>query len=65
MGISAALKLTIYGSDILDAYAHSEAPGISTFLKIDDAYADWWKTEDTFYLYCTVCKVIRCPELSG
>ena len=43
MGISAALELTIYGSDILDAYAHSEAPGIPTFLKIDDAYSDWWK----------------------
>ena len=40
LGISAVLELDIYGSDVTDAYAHSNTHEIPTFLKIDDAYAD-------------------------
>ena len=37
LGIAAANNLRIYGSDIRDAYAHSEKPIVDTYLAIDDA----------------------------
>ena len=41
MGLCADMGLTIYGSDVTDAYAHSPAPN-DTYLAVDDAYADWY-----------------------
>ena len=42
LGISAALNLTIYGGDATDAYAHASASEIPTYLKVDEAYEEWW-----------------------
>jgi len=42
LGIAVANGLQIYGSNIRDAYAHSEKPIIDTYLAIDDAYSDWY-----------------------
>ena len=35
----------LYSGDAKDAYAHSPAPDVPTYVSIDDAYADWylWK----------------------
>ena len=43
LAISANLDLKIYGGDAKDAFAHSPAPSVSTFVTIDDQYADWYK----------------------
>ena len=42
LGLSAANGLKIYGSDVKDAYAHSDKPIVATYLAIDDAYSDWY-----------------------
>ena len=43
LAISANLDLKIYGGDAKDAFAHSPAPSVPTFVTIDDQYADWYK----------------------
>ena len=35
-------RLTLYGRDATDAYAHSPAPN-DTYLSVEDAYAEWYK----------------------
>ena len=44
LGISAALNLTVYGANAIDAYAHSDAPDDKTYLSVDDAYEEWWNS---------------------
>ena len=41
--IAANLNLKVYGGDAKDAYGHSPGPEISTYVTIDDQYADWYK----------------------
>ena len=41
--LCATKNLRIYGGDARDAYAHSPAPEVPIFLKIDDTYAKWYK----------------------
>ena len=41
--IAANLNLKVYGGDAKDAFAHSPGPEMSTYLAIDDAYAEWYK----------------------
>ena len=43
LGLCATKNLRICGGDARDAYAHSPAPEVPIFLKIDDAYAKWYK----------------------
>jgi hypothetical protein len=43
--LSAALNLQIFGGDAQDAFAHSPAPKIPTFIRIDDAYHEWYKAK--------------------
>jgi len=35
-------NLTIYGGDAKDAFAHSLGPSMPTFIKLDDAFRDWY-----------------------
>ena len=43
MGLSAENGLRIYGCDIRDAYAHTPAPHINTYLRVDDdACSNWY-----------------------
>ena len=42
--LSAYLGYRVYGSDDTDAYAHSPPPKHPTFVSIDDAFADWYKS---------------------
>ena len=42
LGISAALKLKIFGADAIDAYAHSPAPDTKTYLSVNEAFKEWW-----------------------
>jgi hypothetical protein len=44
--LALALNFTTFGGDAQDAYAHSPAPTVPTFVRIDDAYSDWYF--DTF-----------------
>ena len=43
LAISANLDLKLYGGDAKDAFAHSSAPSVPTFVTIDDQYSDWYK----------------------
>ena len=43
LGLSAENGLKIFGCDIRDAYAHTPAPYINTYLQVDDAYQNWYK----------------------
>jgi hypothetical protein len=43
--LSAAFNLSIYGGEAQDAFAHSPALKMPTFIRIDDAYAEWYKTK--------------------
>jgi hypothetical protein len=43
LALSAALNYVIYGGNAQDAFAHSPAPKVPTFICINDAYADWYK----------------------
>ena len=45
LALSAALNYVIYGGDARDAFAHSPAPKIPTFIRIDDAFADWYQAK--------------------
>jgi hypothetical protein len=49
LALCALNGLVNYGADIVDAYAHSDGPTIPCYLRIDDAYRDWWfnKTGET------------------
>ncbi|MCE2995760.1 MAG: hypothetical protein LW863_09190 [Flammeovirgaceae bacterium] len=40
--LAAELGYKVFGGDAKDAYAHSPAPGVPTFVHIDDAYAEWY-----------------------
>ena len=42
LGISAALNMTIYGGDVLDAYTHANSGDIPTYLAVDEPYEEWW-----------------------
>jgi len=46
IALCAADNLTIYGGDAKDAFAHLPGPSMPTFMKLDDAFRDW-------YLECT------------
>ena len=43
LGLCAHECLKIYGCDIKDAYAHSPAPMIDTYLTVDNAYSSWYR----------------------
>ena len=32
----------VYGGDIKDAFVHSPSPGVPTYMRIDNAYFEWW-----------------------
>jgi len=36
------INLTIYGGDAKDAFAHSPGPSMPTFMKLDNAFCDWY-----------------------
>jgi hypothetical protein len=42
LALSASLNYQIFGGDAQDAFAHSPAPNVPTFVAIDDAYSDWY-----------------------
>jgi hypothetical protein len=42
LALSASLNYLIYGGDAQDAFAHSPAPTVPTYVAIDDAYSDWY-----------------------
>ena len=35
-------NLTTYGGDAKDVFAHSPGPSMPTFMKVDDAFYDWY-----------------------
>jgi hypothetical protein len=39
------LNLLVYDSNAQDAFAHSPAPKIPTFIRIDNTYAEWYKAK--------------------
>jgi hypothetical protein len=41
--LSTALLYTIYAGDACDAFAHSPAPRVPTYLRINDAFAEWYE----------------------
>jgi len=42
IALCTADNLTIYGDDAKDAFAHSPGPSMPTFMKLDDAFCDWY-----------------------
>jgi len=42
IALCAADNLTIYGGDAKDAFAHLPGPSMPTFMKLDDAFRDWY-----------------------
>ena len=44
VALSATENLTIYGGDAKDAFAHAPAPTQPTFMRIDDAFAEWYES---------------------
>jgi Reverse transcriptase (RNA-dependent DNA polymerase)/GAG-pre-integrase domain len=40
--LSAVLGMTTFGADATNAFANSPPPAVPTFVRIDDAYADWY-----------------------
>jgi len=42
IALCAADNLTIYGGDAKDAFAHSPEPSMPTYMKLDDAFRDWY-----------------------
>ena len=41
--LAARLNKKVYGGDAKDAYAHSPGSNIKTYMRIDDAYAEWYE----------------------
>lgn len=41
--VAAEVGYQVFGGDAKDAYAHSPPPERPTFVRIDDAYADWYR----------------------
>lgn len=41
--LAAEMGHCVFGGDATDAFAHSPPPSVPTFVRIDDAYADWYK----------------------
>ena len=48
--LSSALGLTVLKTDANNAYANSPAPQVPTFVRIDDAYAEWYYTKHGIHL---------------
>jgi len=42
IALCAADNLTIYGGDAKDAFAHLPGLSMPTFMKLDDAFRDWY-----------------------
>ena len=42
VAIATAMLLTIFGGDVIDAFAHSPGPSRPTFMKLDDAFIEWY-----------------------
>jgi hypothetical protein len=42
--LSAAVGFVVMGADCTNAYANSPSPTQSTYVRIDDAYADWYRS---------------------
>jgi hypothetical protein len=42
--LSAAMGFVVMGADCTNAYANSPSPTQSTYVRIDDAYADWYRS---------------------
>jgi hypothetical protein len=40
--LAAADNLIVYGGDARDAFAHSPGPTVPTFLRLDDAFIEWY-----------------------
>jgi Reverse transcriptase (RNA-dependent DNA polymerase)/GAG-pre-integrase domain len=40
--LSTVLGMTTFGADATNAFANSPPPAVPTFVRIDDAYADWY-----------------------
>ena len=45
IALSAGLNLKVFGGDAKDAFAHSPGPSTATFLRIDDAFAEWYEAK--------------------
>jgi hypothetical protein len=43
--LAAALNYLIFGGDAQDAFAHSPAPKVPTFVQLDDAFMEWYKAQ--------------------
>ena len=62
MGIAAEQGLTLSGIDATDAYIDSPAPN-ETYLMIDNAYADWYKSKfDRNFNCCHILPVYHCLQ---
>jgi hypothetical protein len=42
--LSAAMGFVVMGADCTNAYANSPSPTQATYVRIDDAYADWYRS---------------------
>jgi hypothetical protein len=42
--LSAAIGFVVMGADCTNAYANSPSPTQATYVQIDDAYADWYRS---------------------
>jgi hypothetical protein len=42
--LSAAMSFVVMGADCTNAYASAPSPGQPTYARIDDAYADWYRS---------------------
>ena len=45
VALSVADNLVMYGADVKDAYAHSPGPTRPTFMRLDDAFIDWYREQ--------------------
>ena len=42
IALCAAENFSVFGGDAVDAFAHSPGPTVPTYLRIDDAFYEWW-----------------------
>ena len=59
---SASLNYLIFGGDVRDAFAHSPAPIIPTFVASNDVYSDWYLIGTTFALSVALCFLYSTPS---
>jgi hypothetical protein len=59
--LAAALNYLVYGGDAQDAFAHSPAPKIPTFVHINKAFAEWYKHRFSIILDC--CQVLYAATI--